>query len=30
MAFTRCPSCGELRFDKKANRCGNCGSQIGN
>ena len=30
MAFTRCPACNELRFDKKANRCGNCGYQIGN
>jgi len=28
MAFTRCGKCGELRFDKKANRCGNCGHQI--
>ena len=29
MAFTRCPTCGEMRFDKKANRCANCGHQIG-
>jgi uncharacterized membrane protein HdeD (DUF308 family) len=27
MAFTRCVKCGELRFDKKVNRCGNCGSE---
>ena len=30
MAFTQCPTCGKMRFDKKANRCGNCGYQIGN
>ncbi len=29
MAFTRCPACNQLRFDKKANRCGDCGYQIG-
>ena len=27
MAFTRCVKCGELRFDKKVNRCGSCGSE---
>jgi len=27
MAFTRCNKCGELRFDKKVNRCGSCGSE---
>ena len=27
MAFTRCTKCGETRFDKKVNRCGNCGSE---
>jgi ribosomal protein L37E len=27
MAFTRCVKCGELRFDKKVNRCGGCGSE---
>ncbi len=29
MAFTPCPSCKETRFDKKSNRCDNCGHQIG-
>jgi len=29
MAFTKCPECGEMRFDKKANRCANCGYQVG-
>ena len=27
MAFSRCSKCGELRFDKKVNRCGSCGSE---
>ena len=27
MAFTKCIKCGELRFDKKVNRCGSCGSE---
>ena len=27
MAFTRCTKCGETRFDKKVNRCGNCVSE---
>ncbi len=27
MAFTKCVKCGEMRFDKKVNRCGSCGSE---
>ena len=27
MAFTKCVKCGEMRFDKHVNRCGNCGSE---
>ena len=27
MAFSKCIKCGELRFDKKVNRCGSCGSE---
>ena len=27
MAFTKCIKCGEMRFDKKVNRCGSCGSE---
>ena len=27
MNFTNCLKCGELRFDKKVNRCGSCGSE---
>ena len=27
MDFTRCNKCGELRFDKKVNRCVSCGSE---
>jgi len=30
MAFTPCPACNQVRFDKKANRCNDCGYQIGN
>jgi len=29
MAFTPCPACHQVRFDKKANRCNDCGYQIG-
>lgn len=28
MAFTKCPACNQMRFDKKANRCNECGYQI--
>ena len=28
MAFTQCPACNQMRFDKKANRCNECGYQI--